>query len=225
MTSDTHAAGCGPGRAAANETGRALPHTCGRRGDERCLFGRRDVSIPATARRCYEGHFEDCRSFAAREHSPSLPLRACPIAGSSLVRRLVLAKDDPAKQRIRAWLSDIDDERLFCLGLTSEDIAALRGTASPPAEAAIAPGLDATASSGRLRLKRILRALQSNRITPAADCRFLTPYPEDSLMTTLLDKQRSATSNVQSPRRGHIGSGAFAHRRARADGRAARSRH
>jgi hypothetical protein len=52
-----------------------------------------------------------------------------PIAGSSLVRRLVLAKNDPAKQRIRAWLSDIDDERLFSLGFTSEDIAALRGTA------------------------------------------------------------------------------------------------
>ena len=58
------------------------------------------------------------------------------------MRRLVLAKDDPAKQRIRAWLSDIDDERLFCLGLTSEDIVALRGTASPPAEASIAHGLD-----------------------------------------------------------------------------------
>ena len=65
-----------------------------------------------------------------------------PIAGSSLVRRLVLAKDDPAKQRIRALLSDIDDERLFCLGLTSEDIAALRGTASLPAEVTIAQGLD-----------------------------------------------------------------------------------
>ena len=52
-----------------------------------------------------------------------------PIAGSSLVRRLVLAKDDPAKLRIREWLGDIDDERLFFLGLTSEDIAALRGTA------------------------------------------------------------------------------------------------
>jgi hypothetical protein len=56
------------------------------------------------------------------------------------VRRLVLAKADPAKQRIRAWLSDIDDERLFCLGLTSEDIAALLATANPPAEAAIAGG-------------------------------------------------------------------------------------
>jgi mannose-6-phosphate isomerase-like protein (cupin superfamily) len=70
-----------------------------------------------------------------------------PIAGSSLVRRLVLAKDDPAKKRIRAWLSTIDDERLFRLGLTSEDIAALRGSASPPAEMAIAQGLDATSEA------------------------------------------------------------------------------
>ena len=50
-----------------------------------------------------------------------------------LVRRLVLAKADPAKQRIRAWLSDIDDERLFSLGLTPEDVATPRSTASPPA--------------------------------------------------------------------------------------------
>ena len=73
-----------------------------------------------------------------------------PMAGSSLVRRLVCAKDDPAKQRIRAQLSAIDDERLFGLGLTSEDIAALRGTANSPAEATlsisppIAGHLDAT---------------------------------------------------------------------------------
>jgi hypothetical protein len=65
------------------------------------------------------------------------------IAGSSLVRRLVLAKGDPAKRRIRAQLSEIDDEQLFGLGLTCEDIAALRGAASPPAEATLAQGLDA----------------------------------------------------------------------------------
>jgi hypothetical protein len=53
------------------------------------------------------------------------------------VRRLVLAKADPAKQRIRAWLSDIDDERLFSLGLTPEDVATLRSTASLPAVATI----------------------------------------------------------------------------------------
>ena len=70
------------------------------------------------------------------------------IAGSGLVRRLVRAKDDPAKQRIRVQLGEIDDERLFGLGLTSEDIAALRGTASPPSEATIAQGLDARSEDG-----------------------------------------------------------------------------
>jgi hypothetical protein len=49
-----------------------------------------------------------------------------------LVRRLVQARDDPAKQRIRRWLSDINDERLLSFGLTQEDIALLRGTLSSP---------------------------------------------------------------------------------------------
>jgi hypothetical protein len=49
-------------------------------------------------------------------------------ARSSLVRRLVEARDDPAKQRIRRWLGDIDDERLANFGLTPEDIALLRGS-------------------------------------------------------------------------------------------------
>jgi hypothetical protein len=44
------------------------------------------------------------------------------------VRRLVQARDDPAKQRIRRWLSDINDERLLSFGLTPEDIALLRGS-------------------------------------------------------------------------------------------------
>jgi len=44
------------------------------------------------------------------------------------VRRLVQARDDPAKQRIRRWLSDINDERLLSFGLTLEDIALLRGS-------------------------------------------------------------------------------------------------
>jgi hypothetical protein len=51
----------------------------------------------------------------------------CGRSGSSLVRRLVRAKDDPAKQRIRAWLCDIDDERLRRFGLSAEHIAMLRG--------------------------------------------------------------------------------------------------
>ena len=48
--------------------------------------------------------------------------------GSSLVRRLVQAQDDPAKRRIRGWLRDLDDSQLLSLGLTSEDIAVLRDT-------------------------------------------------------------------------------------------------
>ena len=53
----------------------------------------------------------------------------CRKARSSLVRRLVQAKDDdPAKQRIRRWLSDVSDERLLSLGLTPEGIALLRGS-------------------------------------------------------------------------------------------------
>lgn len=47
-------------------------------------------------------------------------------AQSSLVRTLVQARDDPAKRRIRPWLSDINDERLLAFGLTQEDIALLR---------------------------------------------------------------------------------------------------
>jgi uncharacterized protein YjiS (DUF1127 family) len=49
-------------------------------------------------------------------------------AGSSLVRRLVEAREDAAKQRVRAWLSTLDDEQLSGLGLTPEDIAILRST-------------------------------------------------------------------------------------------------
>jgi hypothetical protein len=54
----------------------------------------------------------------------------CRKARSSLVRRLVQARDDPAKQRIRRWLSDMTDERLLSFGLTPEDIALLRGSRS-----------------------------------------------------------------------------------------------
>ena len=55
-------------------------------------------------------------------------LARCGKARSCLVRRLVQAKDDPAKQRIRRWLSDMKDERLLDFGLTPEDIALLRGS-------------------------------------------------------------------------------------------------
>jgi uncharacterized protein YjiS (DUF1127 family) len=43
-------------------------------------------------------------------------------SGSSLVRRVVQAQDDPAKRRIRAWLRELDDEQLSSIGLTREDI-------------------------------------------------------------------------------------------------------
>jgi hypothetical protein len=61
--------------------------------------------------------------------SLSLPTR-----GSGLVRRLVRARNDPGKERVRMWLLDIDDAQLQSgLGLTLEDIAILRaGTARNP---------------------------------------------------------------------------------------------
>src|SRR5262249_24509268 len=54
---------------------------------------------------------------------------------SGLVWRLVCARDDAGKERIRKWLIDLDDAQLQSgLGLTVEDIAVLRTgtkTASP----------------------------------------------------------------------------------------------
>ena len=50
-----------------------------------------------------------------------------PKMGSGLVRRLVCARDDPGKERIRMWLIDLDDAQLRSgLGLSVEDIAVLR---------------------------------------------------------------------------------------------------
>ena len=50
-----------------------------------------------------------------------------PKVRSGLVRRLVCARDDPGKERIRKWLIDLDDAQLKSgLGLTVEDIAVLR---------------------------------------------------------------------------------------------------
>jgi hypothetical protein len=50
-----------------------------------------------------------------------------PKMGSRLVCRLVCARDDPGKERIRMWLIDLDDAQLRSgLGLTVEDIAVLR---------------------------------------------------------------------------------------------------
>jgi hypothetical protein len=48
--------------------------------------------------------------------------------GSSLVRRLARARNDPGKERVRAWLMDLDDAQLSSgLGLTLEDVIVLRG--------------------------------------------------------------------------------------------------
>ena len=47
--------------------------------------------------------------------------------GSGLVCRLVSARDDPGKERIRRWLIKLDDAQLESgLGLTVEDNAVLR---------------------------------------------------------------------------------------------------
>lgn len=45
---------------------------------------------------------------------------------SPLVRRLVQARHDPAKERIRAWFQAIDNDRLLAFGLTAVDIETLR---------------------------------------------------------------------------------------------------
>jgi hypothetical protein len=62
----------------------------------------------------------------SRQGMAALPA-SFPAAQSSFVRRLVAAKDDPAKKRIRAWLMDLDDRQLSGFGLTPVDIATLRG--------------------------------------------------------------------------------------------------
>ena len=57
----------------------------------------------------------------------AVPSDGLPKMGSGLVRRLVCARDDPGKERIRIWLMDLDDAQLQSgLGLTVEDIAVLR---------------------------------------------------------------------------------------------------
>jgi hypothetical protein len=49
------------------------------------------------------------------------------IAASGLVRRIVRARNDPGKERIRMWLTHLNDGELRSgLGLTREDIAVLR---------------------------------------------------------------------------------------------------
>ena len=50
---------------------------------------------------------------------------------SSLVRRLVRARNDAVKLRARRWLTAIDDERLLDFGLSHQDMAELRGLPIP----------------------------------------------------------------------------------------------
>ena len=50
-------------------------------------------------------------------------------ATSSLVRRLINARNDPAKERIRDWLSAICDAKLLSFGLSVDDIRRLRHAA------------------------------------------------------------------------------------------------
>jgi hypothetical protein len=64
----------------------------------------------------------------ARPFLPNSLIASQRKARSSLVRRLVQARDDPAKQRIRRWLGKINDEQLLSFGLTPEDIALLRSS-------------------------------------------------------------------------------------------------
>jgi hypothetical protein len=59
---------------------------------------------------------------------PAMPVSA-PLAQSRLVRRLLQAQGDPVKQRVLAWLLDVDDARLRTFGLSHEDIAILRACA------------------------------------------------------------------------------------------------
>ena len=72
----------------------------------------------------------------SQQRMTALPA-ALPKARSSLVRRLVAARNDPAKQRIRAWLANLEDERLSDLGLTPQDIVILRGSREQQARRAV----------------------------------------------------------------------------------------
>ena len=76
---------------------------------------------------------------------------ALPEAKSSLVRRLVAAKDDPAKRRIRAWLANLEDERLAGLGLTPQDIVILRGAQEQHRPAAMRLASSRLLRTGQLR--------------------------------------------------------------------------
>lgn len=49
-----------------------------------------------------------------------------PKPGSSLVQRLLAAREDQAKRRVVSYLAAMDDARLAGLGFTPDDVKALR---------------------------------------------------------------------------------------------------
>jgi hypothetical protein len=55
---------------------------------------------------------------------------------SSFVTRLLGGQDDAVKERVRTWLTSLDDDRLLGFGLAPEDIALLRGFSDHPIRAA-----------------------------------------------------------------------------------------
>src|SRR5260370_37358190 len=62
----------------------------------------------------------------ARQFLPNSLIATQRKARSSLVRRLVQAQDDPAKQRIRRWLRKINNENVLNFCLHPEHISLLR---------------------------------------------------------------------------------------------------
>ncbi len=61
----------------------------------------------------------------SRQGMAAMPL-AVSFLQSSFVRRLLQARDDAVKQRVLAWLMEIDDARLRGFGLSTADITILR---------------------------------------------------------------------------------------------------
>ena len=53
----------------------------------------------------------------SRQGMAAIPTTA-PVAQSSFARSLLQGPDDAAKRRVRAWLVEIDDDRLLGFGLT-----------------------------------------------------------------------------------------------------------
>ena len=79
-----------------------------------------------------------------------------PKMGSGLVCRLVCARDDPGKERIRMWLIDLDDAQLQSgLGLTVEDIAVLRSGTKQHRETCARWQRDPQGIGGALRAKGV----------------------------------------------------------------------